>query len=54
MKEELKHFIDCVENKRKPMIDGEVGLRTIKMAEAALLSAKEKRTIKLDKNGDAI
>ena len=54
LKEELKHFIDCVENKRKPMIDGEVGLRTIKMAEAALLSAKEKRTIKLDKNGDAI
>jgi len=53
LKEEIKHFIDCVENKKKPIICGGVGLRTIKMAEAALLSAKEKRTVKLDKNGDA-
>ena len=54
LKEELKHFIDCVENKKKPIIDGEVGLRTIKMAEAALLSAKEKRSVKLDENGDEL
>jgi len=54
LKEELKHFIDCVENKKKPIIDGELGLRTIKMAEAALLSAKENKTIKLDENGDVV
>lgn len=54
LKEEIKHFIHCVENKERPIIDGEVGLRTIKMAEAAIKSAKEKRTIGLDKNGNPI
>ncbi len=52
LKEEIKHFIDCIKNKKEPVISGEVGLRTIKMVEAALKSVKEKRTIKLDENGN--
>jgi len=54
LKEELRHFIDCVENEKKPIIGGKVGIRTIKMAEAALLSAKKGRTVKLDENGDVV
>ena len=54
LKEELRHFIHCIINKKIDIIDGSVGLRTIKMVEAALKSANEKRTIRLDNNGNAI
>jgi len=51
---ELSHFIECIEKNQTPINDGLVGLRTVKMAEAALLSAKEKRTVGLDKNGNPV
>ncbi|MAG08664.1 hypothetical protein CMO89_04270 [Candidatus Woesearchaeota archaeon] len=55
LKEELKYFIDCIKNKRiKHLIDGNVGLRTIEMAEAALKAAEEKRTVVLNKNGNKV
>lgn len=47
LKEELNHFIECVEDRSKPVSDGEVGLRAIEVAEAALQSAKLKKTIKM-------
>jgi UDP-N-acetylglucosamine 3-dehydrogenase len=50
--EEIKHFIECIKENKKPVISGEVGLRTIKMVEAALISAKEKKTIYLDEDGN--
>ena len=53
LKMELSHFIDCQEKNRKPISNGDVGLRTVKMAEAALLSAKLGKTLKIDSNGDA-
>lgn len=40
LKEELKHFISCVELRRNPLSDGTVGLRAVVMAEAALRSAR--------------
>jgi len=50
---ELKYFIDCIKkNKKVNKIDGYVGLRTIKMCEAAIKSAAERKTIVLDKNGN--
>jgi predicted dehydrogenase len=51
--DELGHFITCIEKKQRPKNDGYVGLRTVKMAEAALRSAKEKRTVQLDNNGNS-
>ena len=41
LKEELKHFIDCVKNRKSPKTDGHEGLRVLKildMAENAMLS----------------
>lgn len=45
LKEELKHFISCVNSRQKPLSDGLVGLRAVAMAEAALVSAEAKRAI---------
>jgi predicted dehydrogenase len=39
LKEELRHFIYCVNSRQKPLTDGAVGLRAVVMAEAALASA---------------
>ncbi|MCK5233193.1 MAG: Gfo/Idh/MocA family oxidoreductase [Candidatus Aenigmarchaeota archaeon] len=52
LKEELTDFICSIQDKTTPKASGEIGLRTIKILTAGLLSAKEKRTIKLDKMGD--
>lgn len=43
LKKELTHFVDCVLNKRNPMIDGKDALKTIKIIEAAHLSIREKK-----------
>jgi UDP-2-acetamido-3-amino-2,3-dideoxy-glucuronate N-acetyltransferase len=40
LKEELKHFVSCVNSRQKPLSDGPVGLRSVVMAEAALRSVK--------------
>jgi len=48
LKEELKHFISCVNSREKPVSDGVVGLRAVQMAEAALTSARTNRIMKLD------
>ena len=39
---EVKHFVDCVENKREPESDGLSGLRMVKMIEAAERSLRAK------------
>ena len=45
LKEELRHFIQCVNDRSTPISDGEIGLRAVKMAEAALESVKSGRTV---------
>jgi len=45
LKEELKHFISCVNTRQKPLSDGLVGLRAVIMAEAALTSARTNRAV---------
>lgn len=35
LKEECRHFIDCIEKNKKPLTDGEEGLRVLKVLEAA-------------------
>ncbi|MBI2664050.1 Gfo/Idh/MocA family oxidoreductase [Candidatus Woesearchaeota archaeon] len=39
--EELKHFIDCVENNKKPLTDGAEGLKVVKVLEACDESIKK-------------
>jgi len=41
LKEELHHFINCVNDRLTPISDGQIGLRAVRMAEAALKSSKE-------------
>jgi predicted dehydrogenase len=45
LKEELYHFIECIRSRKNPLSDGTIGMRAVKMAEAALLSAKEGKKI---------
>ena len=45
LKEELRHFISCVNSRQKPLTDGMAGLRGVVMAEAALTSAKTGKVI---------
>lgn len=47
LKEEDKHFLDCVKNGKHPITDGIVGLRAVEIVEAAYQSAKEQRTVKM-------
>ena len=39
---EAEYFVDCVENNKTPMNDGQAGLRVVKMLEAANASIKDK------------
>lgn len=45
LKEELRHFIQCVNDRLTPISDGEIGLRAVRMAEAALESVKSGRMV---------
>jgi len=41
LKEELRHFIECIETRKTPRTDGEEGLRVLKVLERAEKSLKE-------------
>ena len=44
----MEYFIDCIKNNKKPINDGEAGLKVIKILEAADKSLKNNgRMIKL-------
>lgn len=42
LSEAISHFLDCVEGKKKPLTDGESGLRVVKILEAADKSLRSK------------
>lgn len=46
--EEMKHFIDCVEGKDRPIVDALEGKRTLEMALAAKEAARLGRTVTLE------
>lgn len=54
LKNEILDFVKSIKNGTKMTADANVGLRTIKIAEAAYQSAKEKKTLQLDENGNKI
>ncbi len=47
LKLELQHFVQCVKNNKTPLVSGLDGLKALKIAEAALKSAKNGHLIKL-------
>jgi predicted dehydrogenase len=47
LKLELKDFAECINTGRKPLANGQVGLRTIMIAEKALQSARLKRSVRI-------
>jgi UDP-2-acetamido-3-amino-2,3-dideoxy-glucuronate N-acetyltransferase len=47
LKKELMHFVDCILNKKDPIIGGADALKTTKIIEAVHLSIREKRCVKL-------
>ncbi len=42
LKVEAAHFVDCIRNKKRPISDGEAGLRVVRILEAATQSLKLK------------
>ena len=47
LKKELTHFVDCVLNKKKPILNSAVGLKITRIIEAAHLSIREKRSVRI-------
>jgi len=47
LKEELRHFIDCVEQDKTPLNSGTIGFEIVKLCEAALMSAKTGKEVVL-------
>ncbi|ABE52515.1 Oxidoreductase family protein [Methanococcoides burtonii DSM 6242] len=45
LKEELKNFVHCIQTRERPLSDGFIGQRAVKMAEAVLESAKTGRKV---------
>jgi predicted dehydrogenase len=49
---ETRHLIDCITNNKKPIADGEAGLRVVRMLEAATESMRNGgRIVELAKSG---
>lgn len=50
LKIECQHFLDCIQKNRKPLTDGEDGLRVVRILEAAQKSLKNQgRPVRLEK-----
>ncbi len=47
LKQELQHFVDCIVDKKKPLVTGEDGVRALEVAQAAMLSSAKNRAIQL-------
>ena len=47
LKLELRHFVNCILNKEKPIVTGMDGFKAIQIAEAALKSSKTGKLVKL-------
>ncbi|WP_456394792.1 UDP-N-acetylglucosamine 3-dehydrogenase [Thermococcus sp.] len=47
LRNELEHFIECVEGRKRPLVSGEEGLHALEVAIRALESAEEDKIVKL-------
>jgi len=48
LKEELRHFIRCIKENKKPLVSGEDGLHALEVSVSALESAKKNKVIKVN------
>ena len=48
LKEELKSFVDCVQNNTPPEVSGKDGYEALRIVDAAMTSSKDKRLVYLD------
>ena len=49
LKEEMKHFVECIKTREKPLSDMYAGKRAVEMIEIAFESAEKNRSIRLEK-----
>ncbi len=49
LKEELKHFVECIKTREKPLSDMYAGKRAVEMIEIAFESARENKSVKVGK-----
>jgi predicted dehydrogenase len=49
LKEELRHFIECIGSREQPLSDMYAGARAVEMIEVAFKSAKERSAVKMGK-----
>jgi predicted dehydrogenase len=47
LREELKHFIDCIEQNKTPLNNGKIGCEIVRLCEAAIKSAKTGKEVAL-------
>ena len=47
LKMELQHFVDCIVDKKKPLVTGEDGVRAVEVATAVMRSSAKNRAIQL-------
>jgi len=47
LKLELQNFVDCIVEKKKPVVTGEDGVRALKVAQAAMQSSAKNRAVQL-------
>ncbi|MCW3995599.1 MAG: Gfo/Idh/MocA family oxidoreductase [Candidatus Bathyarchaeota archaeon] len=49
LKLELQHFVDCIVDKKKPLVTGEDGVQALKVATAAIRSSAKNRAIQIER-----
>jgi predicted dehydrogenase len=47
LKAELQHFVDCIVEKKKPLVKGEDGVKALEVATAAMQSSAKNKAIQL-------
>ncbi|MDR0372719.1 MAG: Gfo/Idh/MocA family oxidoreductase [Nitrososphaerota archaeon] len=48
LKAELQHFVDCITEKKKPLVTGEDGIKALKVAAAAIESSIQNRAVQIE------
>ena len=48
LKEELRSFVNAVQNKTSPEVSGQDGFEALKIVDAAMRSSKEKKLIEFE------
>jgi UDP-N-acetylglucosamine 3-dehydrogenase len=48
LKAELQHFVDCIVEKKKPIVTGEDGVKALEIATAAMQSSAKNTAIQLN------